>query len=58
MIGFRGPAFRSVGYHHYAFELCALDTKLPLGPDATRPDILKAMSGHIISQAAEVALKY
>lgn len=56
--GYRGPAFRGVSYHHYAFELYALDTKLPLGPDATRPDMLKAMSGHIISQAADVALKH
>ena len=58
MVGFRGPGFPGISYHHYAFELYALDTKLPLGQDATRDDVLKAMNGHIISQAADVALAH
>ncbi|MBV9505706.1 MAG: YbhB/YbcL family Raf kinase inhibitor-like protein [Acidobacteriia bacterium] len=37
--------------HHYTFELFALDTKLDLGPDASRPDVMKAMDGHILSKA-------
>jgi phosphatidylethanolamine-binding protein (PEBP) family uncharacterized protein len=46
-----GPGARSV-YHHYTFELYALDTKLPLGTDATRADVLAAMEGHVIGKAA------
>lgn len=37
--------------HHYTFELFALDTKLDLGPDASRADVMKAMDGHIIGKA-------
>src|SRR3974377_2117313 len=35
----------------YTFELFALDTKLDLGPDATRADVMKAIDGHIIGKA-------
>ena len=27
-------------------------TKLDLGPDATRPDVLKAMDGHVVAKAS------
>lgn len=37
--------------HHYTFELFALDTKLDLGPDAARADVMKAMDGHILGKA-------
>ena len=37
-------------YHHYTFELYALDVKLDLGPDAARADLLKAMDGHILGK--------
>jgi Raf kinase inhibitor-like YbhB/YbcL family protein len=37
--------------HHYTFELFALDTKLDLGPDASREDVMKAMDGHILGKA-------
>jgi hypothetical protein len=40
--------------HHYTFELFALDTKLDLGPDATRADLVKAMEGHILAKAVYV----
>ena len=49
--GFMGPGARGV-YHHYTIELFALDTKLSLGPDATRQQVLAAMDGHIIGKAA------
>ncbi len=39
-------------YHHYTWELFALDMKLDLGPDATRADVLKAMDGHVLAKAA------
>ncbi|MES2294846.1 MAG: YbhB/YbcL family Raf kinase inhibitor-like protein [Pseudomonadota bacterium] len=51
--GFMGPGARGV-YHHYTFELYALDTKLNLGSGATRPEVLAAMDGHIIGKAAYV----
>jgi Raf kinase inhibitor-like YbhB/YbcL family protein len=41
-------------YHHYVFELFALDTKLSVGPDATRAEVLKAMDGHILEKAVMV----
>jgi Raf kinase inhibitor-like YbhB/YbcL family protein len=37
--------------HHYTFELFALDTKLDLGPDASRADVMNAMDGHILGKA-------
>jgi phosphatidylethanolamine-binding protein (PEBP) family uncharacterized protein len=32
--------------------LFALDTKLDLGPDATRAEVLKGMDGHVLAKAA------
>ena len=53
--GYMGPGADAPGpYHHYTFELFALDTKLDLGPDATRADVLKAMDGHIVAKAVLV----
>ncbi len=47
-----GPGNQAINpYHHYTFELYALDTKLDLGPDASRADVLKAMAGHAIGKA-------
>lgn len=54
-VGYLGPGAPAVGpYHHYTFELFALDTKLSLGPDATRADILAAMDGHILGKGVDV----
>jgi len=54
-IGFLGPGAPAPGpYHHYTFELFALDTKLSLGPDATRADVLSAMDGHILGKGVLV----
>jgi Raf kinase inhibitor-like YbhB/YbcL family protein len=51
-VGYRGPGAAAAGpYHHYTFELYALDSKLDLGPDATRADVVKAMDGHILGKA-------
>jgi Raf kinase inhibitor-like YbhB/YbcL family protein len=50
-VGYMGPGAGAAGpYHHYTFELFALDTKLDLGPDATRADVVKAMDGHILAK--------
>lgn len=54
-IGYMGMGAAAPGpYHHYTFELFALDTKLSLGPDATQADVLKAMDGHILMKAVLV----
>jgi Raf kinase inhibitor-like YbhB/YbcL family protein len=54
-VGYLGPgAPRQGPDHHYSFELYALDTKLDLGPDATRDDVLKAMNGHILGKGVLV----
>jgi Raf kinase inhibitor-like YbhB/YbcL family protein len=53
--GYLGMGAGAAGpYHHYTFELFALDTKLQLGPEATRADVAKAMSGHILAKAVLV----
>lgn len=54
-VGYLGPGAPAVGpYHHYTFELFALDTKLTLGADATRQDVLSAMDGHILGKGVLV----
>lgn len=51
-VGYRGPGAGAAGpYHHYTWELYALDTKLDLTPDATRADVMKAIDGHILAKA-------
>lgn len=50
-VGYMGPGAPAAGpHHHYTWELFALDTKLDLGADATRADVLKAMDGHILGK--------
>ena len=41
-------------YHHYVFELFALDRELELPLTAARAELLRAMTGHIIDKAAYV----
>jgi Raf kinase inhibitor-like YbhB/YbcL family protein len=54
-VGYEGMGAGPAGpYHHYSFELYALDTKLTLGPTATRADVLAAMNGHILAKAVLV----
>ncbi|MBS1841022.1 MAG: YbhB/YbcL family Raf kinase inhibitor-like protein [Acidobacteria bacterium] len=54
-VGYLGMGAAAVGpYHHYTFELFALDTKLSLGPDATKADVFKAMDGHILMKGVLV----
>jgi hypothetical protein len=50
-VGFMGPGAPAPGpYHHYTFELMALDTKLELGPDAKRDQVIAAAQGHILGK--------
>ena len=37
--------------HRYVFKVYALDTVLNLNPASTKPDLEKAMEGHILGQA-------
>ena len=54
-VGYMGPGAPPAGPdHHYTFELFALDTKLDLGPDATRAQIMDAMQGHILGKGVLV----
>jgi Raf kinase inhibitor-like YbhB/YbcL family protein len=54
--GYVGPGAGAAGpYHHYTWELYALDITLPLTADASREDVLKAMDGHILAKAATFA---
>lgn len=53
--GYMGPGAPAAGpYHHYTFELFALDTKLDLGPNATRGEVFQAMEGHILGKGVLV----
>jgi Raf kinase inhibitor-like YbhB/YbcL family protein len=59
--GYMGPGAPPGPYHHYTFELYALDTKLdvPLGTPqeaaATRTAVINAMDGHVLGKAVLVA---
>jgi hypothetical protein len=54
-VGYAGMGMGSAGpYHHYTWELFALDAKLMLGPDATRADVMAAMNGHILDKGVLV----
>jgi len=53
---YRGPGAGANGpFHHYVFELYALDTKLDVKPAAdafeTRANVMKAIQGHILAKA-------
>ena len=51
-VGYMAPGAPAGPYHHYIFEIYGLDTKLDLGPDATRADVLKAMDSHVVAKAS------
>jgi Raf kinase inhibitor-like YbhB/YbcL family protein len=53
--GFSGPGAPAPIYHHYVFEIWALDSKLTLPESATRADVLKAMDGHVLDKGMIVA---
>jgi len=59
--GYMGPGAPPGPYHHYTFELYALDTKLdvPMGTPqeaaATRTAVVNAMDGHVLGKAELVA---
>src|SRR4051794_27967500 len=58
---YRGPGAAANGpFHHYVFELYALDTKLDVKPSAdafeTRANVMKAIQGHILGKAVYTGL--
>jgi Raf kinase inhibitor-like YbhB/YbcL family protein len=54
-VGYYGMGAGAAGpYHHYTYELFALDTKLNLGADATQADVMKAVDGHILGKGVLV----
>jgi Raf kinase inhibitor-like YbhB/YbcL family protein len=58
---YRGPGAGAKGpFHHYVFELYALDIKLDVKPTAdafeTRANVMKAIQGHILAKAVYVGL--
>lgn len=53
--GFQGPGAPAPIYHHYVFEIWALDAKLALTDSASREDVLKAMDGHVLDKGMIVA---
>ena len=53
-VGFGPPGAPPGVYHHYAFEMWALDCKLTLAPSATRADVLRAMDGHVLDKGTLV----
>jgi len=52
---YMGPGNGAINpYHHYTFELFALDTKLALDENATRAQVFAAMQGHVNGKAVLV----
>ena len=51
VIGYRGPCPPPGKPHRYSFILRALDTKLSLGPGATRAELEEAIKGHVLGEA-------
>ncbi|MFH0817626.1 MAG: YbhB/YbcL family Raf kinase inhibitor-like protein [Candidatus Micrarchaeota archaeon] len=54
-IGYGGPCPPS-GTHRYFFKLYALDSMLNLSSNAKKPDLEKAMGGHILAKAGLIGL--
>jgi|SRR5689334_11703048 len=53
--GYMGPgAPAGPRYHHYVFELYALNANLDLPATASRDDLLKAMAGKVTAKSAYV----
>lgn len=50
-VGYGGPCPPRGPPHRYVFKLYALDADLPLPPQKTKADLLKAIEGHVLGQA-------
>jgi len=47
-IGYNGPAPPRGQTHRYFFKVYGLDTELNLAPGATKDQLVKAMTGHVV----------
>jgi len=52
--GWGGPGAPAPIYHHYVFDIWALDAKLPLDANATREQVMAAMDGHVLDKGVLV----
>ena len=52
--GYGGPCPPPGKPHRYFFKLYALDTLLKLGASSAKPDLERAMQGHVLEQAEYV----
>lgn len=53
-VGFGPPGAPAGVYHHYVFDVWALDSKLALTSSATRADVMRAMDGHVLDKGTLV----
>ena len=51
-VGYGGPAPPRGKPHRYFFRLYALDTTLDLSAGASKADLIKAIEGHVLGEAA------
>lgn len=52
VVGYRGPGAPAGGaYHHYSFELYALNIVPAPGQEPSRPTLLATMDGHVLAKA-------
>lgn len=49
-LGYGGPCPPPGKPHRYRFNVYALDSRIDLGPGASKDDLLKAMNGHVLAQ--------
>ena len=49
-VGYNGPAPPPGAKHRYFFRVMALDTNLPLKPEARKGEVLNAIRGHILAE--------
>ncbi len=56
-VGYGGPCPPPGGPHRYFFKLYALDTRLNFSSHVTKPDLERAMKGHILAEG-ELVGKY
>jgi Raf kinase inhibitor-like YbhB/YbcL family protein len=48
LIGYSGPCPPPGQTHRYDLKVYGLDTRLELNPGATKPELLKAIEGHVV----------
>ena len=51
-VGYDGPCPPPGPTHRYFFKVFALDVRLSLDSKARKPDLLRAMQGHVLAQGA------